>query len=488
MTLHSSWGTILGVDDLVPVPLNENEMPFSPPLETMANDNKDPWLIIAPANARLCPDFPDVLRQHAEFRRDVGIFYGDEVETAGTTGNCLLLKPATNLTLLISDDYIGSPVMVRLSVFHRLGGFRCNDTAVVYDLMLRAIREGIGIERIPKVMVAHDGLRPRPMIQHRRAALKNWIGASADLFEISGGLTEASLQLRRRFADFPKVTLVVPTRQSRQLQIKDNRYGKPHIVNLLDSLIHTDWPMERIEVLIGDDVPDDSIYPDRDYAFHVRRIVTERTSNTPFTYAGKMNFLWQNAETEHIVLMNDDVVVREPGWLRALMTFAMEEDVGGTGARLLYGDGRLQHAGMPGGLFGACAHAWMGQSSQAETYNDWALVHREWSIVTGAVFATRRAVLELLNGFDERFTLEFNDVDLCLRMKLLGYKIVYTPFAELLHYEKSSRGEALPPGDQVALFLKRWSELLDNDPAFHPGFDMWNINIVPLSTPGAWYE
>jgi hypothetical protein len=70
----------------------------------------------------------------------------------------------------------------------------------------------------------------------------------------------------------------------------------------------------------------------------------------------------------------------------------------------------------------------------------------------------------------------------------MGYKIVYTPFAELVHFEKSSRGDQLPAGDQVALFLKRWTEILDTDPAFNPGFDMWNTNITPLAEPAAWYE
>ncbi len=281
---------------------------------------------------------------------------------------------------------------------------------------------------------------------------------------------------------------MVPTRQTRQLHFNDDSFGKPHIVNFLQSLSRTDWPMTNLQVLIGDDIPDETIYTGGEYPFRVRRVVTERAPTTRFNYSSKMNSLWREVETEYLVLMNDDIVVRDPGWLRALMTFAMDEDVGGVGARLLYGDGRLQHAGVAGGLFGACVHAWLGQPPQAQTYCDWALVHREWSIVTGAVFATRRGVLDLLNGFDERFTLEFNDVDLCLRMGLLGYKIVYTPFAELLHFEKASRGEALPGGDQVALFLKRWTKLLDNDPAFNPGFDMWNINIVPLAEPGAWYE
>jgi GT2 family glycosyltransferase len=96
--------------------------------------------------------------------------------------------------------------------------------------------------------------------------------------------------------------------------------------------------------------------------------------------------------------------------------------------------------------------------------------------------------LEALNGFDERFTLEFNDVDLCLRMKLLGYRIVFTPFAELLHYEKASRGTTLPRGDEVALFLKRWTELLDNDPAFNPGFDLESTFITPKQPADPWYR
>jgi O-antigen biosynthesis protein len=219
----------------------------------------------------------------------------------------------------------------------------------------------------------------------------------------------------------------------------------------------------------------------------VQRIITTRAADTAFNYAAKMNSLWRQATTEYLVLMNDDVVVRGPGWLRALMTFAMDEEVCGVGARLLYGDGTLQHAGIPGGLFGACAHAWIQQPAGEKTYDDWALVHREWSMVTGAVFATRRSVLELVNGFDERFSLEFNDVDLCLRLKLLGYKIIYTPFAEMVHYEKSSRRDALPRGDQVALFLKRWSELLNNDPAFHPGFNMLSTSLMPLHVRDAWY-
>src|SRR5580704_5932168 len=169
MSLNPSWRALLAVDDFIPVPLNDVGLPLIPPPEAALNDGKDPWVVIGPASARLSPDFTHVVRQQAESRRDVDLFYADEVEQVRPGDSRLLLKPATNLTLLISDDYIGSPIIMRSSAFHRIGGFRWEaDTAIAYDLMLRAIREGFGIERIPKVMVAHDGLRPRPLIEHRR--------------------------------------------------------------------------------------------------------------------------------------------------------------------------------------------------------------------------------------------------------------------------------------------------------------------------------
>jgi hypothetical protein len=488
MDLHPSWQAIRDAEDLVPVPLDSQGQPIGT-LDLPAEGGEERWLVIAPGSARLHPDFGSVLRAKAALRRDVGIYYADEVESATGGASRLQLKPALNLALLLANDYIGSPVIVLQAAFERLNGFRPDaGPAQVYDLVLRAVRAGIGVDRIPVVMVAHPQGRPRIPLGARREAVEHWIGNSGHIFEVVQGRTVESLQLRRHFDTHPEVTLVVPTRQSCQTHVSDATYGKPHITNLLDSLAATDWPMDRLQVLIGDDIEDDAIYRGRRDPFGTRRILTPRAEQVPFNYAAKMNRLWREAQTEYVVLMNDDIVVRQGGWLRAMMTFAMNEDVGGVGARLLYGDGTIQHAGMPGGLFGATAHAWMQQPATAPTYGDWAVVHREWSMVTGALFATRLSVLEALNGFDERFTLEFNDVDLCLRMKLLGYRIVFTPFAELLHYEKASRGTTLPRGDEVALFLKRWTELLDNDPAFNPGFDLESTFITPKQPADPWYR
>jgi len=241
-------------------------------------------------------------------------------------------------------------------------------------------------------------------------------------------------------------------------------------------------------VLVGDALADDGIYTGRRWPFRFRRIITGSACNQRFNYAAKINELWRAADTEHVVLMNDDIVISWAGWLQALLTFSMQEDVGAVGARLLFPNGTIQHAGMAGGVFDLCAHAWFGEPASAPTYQNWALVHREWSMVTGAVLATRRSVLDLVNGFDERFRLEFNDVDLCLRLRILGYRIVYTPFAELTHFEKASRGDLRPRGSELALFLKRWNEFLVQDPAYHPRLVRRAVQIAPQEHVGEWWQ
>ena len=116
------------------------------------------------------------------------------------------------------------------------------------------------------------------------------------------------------------------------------------------------------------------------------------------------------------------------------------------------------------------------------------MTHRDWSAVTGAVFATRRSTLELLNGFDERFSLEYNDIDLALRMGLLGLRVVYAPDAEFTHHEKSSRGSVAPAGSQTARFLRRWKGLIANDPMYHPRLARDSFTVQPGYSGPYWYE
>jgi len=446
------------------------------------------WYLLTDRDVILHPHVGEVVAARAAERPEIDIFYCDEVVRGSGDARSVsqLCKPAFDRTQIVAQDYIGWPIVVRGKALTRLGGPNPSvGTAVTYDLILRAMSEGIAVERITEVLALHRRPPPRSSAADRALALDRWRRRSAPGCEILPGIVEGTFQLRRRFVDPPTVTLIIPTRQAIWTDGPASRH--PMIVDLLESIRRTNWPLDRLTVLIGDDVEDGNLYKARRWPFRLHRIVTSRPDGEAFNYAIKMNRLWPTARTEHLVFMNDDLVARNADWLVALMTFAVNEDIGGVGARLLYPNDTIQHVGMPAGVLGPCTHAFVGRPAAMRSYQNWAEVHREWSIVTGAVFATRRSLLEKTGGFDERFSLDFNDVDLCLRLRLLGYRIVYAPVAEFTHYESASRRRTTYSVEQIALFMERWQDLLKDDPAYHPRLTRSSPDIAPVRTHADWW-
>ncbi|WP_375394319.1 glycosyltransferase [uncultured Sphingomonas sp.] len=446
-------------------------------------EDKTDWLFFAPAATRVTPLLGSIVARHAAMRPDAAVFYGDDIALGGLTlADQIHLKPRFDLVQFGAQGYIGTPVIARADVVARLGGIDwVQGQFALDDLVLRVVGDGLSVARIPEVLLAHLGDRP----EVERAARRTFLDRQPlfDAYHIADGLRPDTLQLTRDLRGVePAVTIVVPTRRTPVANGEQT-----YVERFLDSLARTDWPADKLTVIVGDDVESEAGWLTKERPFDLIRLPTPRPDGVPFNYAAKMNMLWRAATTEHIVMMNDDVEVTDAGWLRALMTFAVEDDVGGVGPRLLYTDGTIQHAGIVLGPFGTCIHPWIKRRAKAATYRDWGLVHRACSAVTGAVFATRRAVLEAVDGFDELFTLEFNDIDLCLRMRSAGYRILYTPHAELTHAEKASREETIPPGNEVAMFLERWQRWIEDDPGFHPEFRRDTLTVEPRISADAWY-
>lgn len=449
----------------------------------IAGSDPDDWLFFAPKDAIVSPDAMHAIISSANNRPDVALFYADDLAVDAQPLNRVRLKPDFDKTLLVSSDYIGAPVFLKRKTLNDIGGLDpAQGNAVLYDVVLRVAEAGATIGRIPQVLIGHPKERPVADADRRKAALaarREFQGL--DLIE---GPVPGLLRQRKRFStgNTPSVSIVIPTRRTRA-------HGAPqtYVESLLDAIAQADWPMDRLTVIVGDDVTGEPDWAQRDWPFKLHRIETPRASNEPFNYARKMNALWRMAQDEHIVFMNDDARPENAQWLSALLTFSSDASVGGVGARLYYENGSIQHAGMFPAMR-TVVHAWLEWPAMAPTYQDWAITQREWSMVTGAIFATRRSVLEQLNGFDEKFSLEFNDVDLCLRIRNLGYRIVYNPDAEFTHAEKASRGERLPPGHEVALFLSRWAEWLKVDPSSHPALMDNRLDPVPAPNRGVWYN
>ena len=190
----------------------------------------------------------------------------------------------------------------------------------------------------------------------------------------------------------------------------------------------------------------------------------------PFNYAAKANFALKVCRTEHLVMLNDDMEIINPDWLSSLLEFSQEPEIGAVGGRLLHADGSIQHVGCVIGICGGSAHVYHSFPGEFIGYNGFTHLIRNYAAVTGACFATRKSVVAQIGGFDESFAVDFNDTDLCLRMIEAGYRIVYTPYCQLFHFEGASAQRTKQNSDEHRRFVSRWARFMENDPYFNPNF------------------
>jgi GT2 family glycosyltransferase len=191
-------------------------------------------------------------------------------------------------------------------------------------------------------------------------------------------------------------------------------------------------------------------------------------------YPGAFNFAAINnagvarARGEHVVLLNNDTEVIAGQWLEAMLEHSQRREVGAVGARLLYPDGRIQHAGVVLGLGGVAGHSHKHRPAEQPGALASVAIVRNYSAVTAACLMMRRALYLELGGMNERdLAVAFNDVDLCLRIRAAGYRVVYTPYATLYHHESASRGFDLD-GSEVLWMRRTWGPALARDPYYNP--------------------
>jgi GT2 family glycosyltransferase len=206
----------------------------------------------------------------------------------------------------------------------------------------------------------------------------------------------------------------------------------------------------------------------------------------PFNFSALNNAAAKQARGEVLVLLNSDVHVIDPGWLREMVSHAVRRDVGAVGAKLLYIDERVQHAGVVLGPVGQMTHLLRLSRRDDPGYGNQLALARTLSAVTAACLAIRSSVFLEVGGLDEKeLHVAFNDIDLCLRLGDYGYRIVWTPGAELFHLESASRG----PDDKPRLdrewqhMRQTWGGLLENGDPFHnPSLLFeWNRTEIPSS-------
>ena len=423
--------------------------------------------------------YPDALAEVVRrLDRDpaLDVVYSDEdkIEPDGRRSSPFF-KPDWSPDLLLACNYICHFSVYRRSLLEVLGGFRAGfDGSQDYDLVLRVTERTRRIAHIPKILY---GWRKVPGSAAATVAAKPYAYragqvAIADALARRGADAKVEMfapghhQVRYALRGNPKVSILVPMRD------------RADLTRQCVTSIESKSTYKNIELLVIDNgsVEEASRRVLDELALRHRVVRYER----PFNYAAINNFGAAQVTGDYLLFMNNDTEVVTPDWLEAMLEHAQRPEVGAVGAKLLYPDRRIQHAGvlLLGTELAVADHAFKHLPEDTDAWFALARVARNVSAVTAACMMVRREVFEELGGFDERLRVAFNDVDLCLRMRQAGYLVVYTPLATLIHHESATRKALHPPEDE-RLARERWRELLAaGDPYYNPNLSRARLDFA----------
>lgn len=438
----------------------------------------------------------DTLEEHALFvmehtlvdQADANtvLLYCDDDEW-GADGHAQLprLKPALNIDLLRSLPYMGRALLLRNGWGQQqLGECGRPDLVKSYHCALQAsVAPGQAVLRLPLVLLhlspSADTMltTSSEMWQRLAQVLDEHLQVQAPGSQVTEGPGPGSFHVVYPLVQTPLVSIIIPTRDL-----------LPLLSRCIDSLLsQTDYP--AFEILLVDN---DSQTPGaREFLAGLSALGSEqiRVLSAPgsFNLSRFNNLAVAQARGEFVLLLNNDTAVLQADWLAQMVRHGLREDVGVVGARLLYPDGTLQHAGVVMGMGGPADHPLMGLDKHAPGYLFRAQVAQNLSAVAGACLLVRKSVYEAVGGMDEaNFGVSYSSIDFCLRVGQTGLRIVWAPLATLLHEGGASQKadiETISPEqkrqrfakEQQAMYL-RWPEVIANDPAYNP-----NLSLVERS-------
>ncbi len=377
-------------------------------------------------------------------------------------------KPEWCPDLLLSAPYTGHLTVLRRSLLDATGGLRPTigldpEVAWAYDAVLRSSEQARRVARVPRVLY-HGRERPllpdagpgSPVHEGCAQALRAAVERRGLDAEVVAGSVAGTWRVRFRIGSRPTVAVVMPFRDQAALTAVcvaslDRTSGHP-----IDELVLVD---------------NGSVEPEtRALVERLRKDVKVSVLEAPgpFNWAAINNDAVGACHSDLVLFLNNDIEATSEGWLAAMVEHAQRPEVGAVGARLVYPDGSLQHGGVILGLGGVAGHVLQGLPAGDDRFALWDRVVRPYSAVTGACMLVRRSVFDEVGGFDPAYAIAFNDVDFCLRLGHAGYRVLYTPHAELVHYESVSRGLSGYFLDYQR-FLRQWGEeLRAGDPCTSP--------------------
>lgn len=450
--------------------------------------NTNAALELATGDYIVLGDHDDILRPDALYEcvrvinenQDVDVIYSDEDKFDCSKNKRVdpNFKPDYNLDFLRSGNYICHLFVFSKELSDKVGPFISEyDGAQDFDMILRCCEQARHIVHIPKIlyswrihsnstagnpankMYAYESGRKALEAHLKRIGIKGEVLINTDAL--------GTYRIKYDVTGNPKVSILIP--------------NKDHIDDL-DKCLHSiidkqDYHNYEIIIIENNSVDEKTFdyYKQIEAEYSCVKVIYW---DSEFNYSSINNFGAKAATGEYLLLLNNDTEMINPDCIRELLSFGTRPDVGIVGAKLLYEDNTVQHAGIVMGFGGLAAHSFVDIDEEDGGYQMRARLPQDLSAVTGACLLTRRSVYEEVGGLEAELQVAFNDVDYCLKVRDKNYLVVYNPYALLHHYESKSRGnddtydKMVRFESEIEYMRKKWSDILEN------GDPYYNVNLT----------
>jgi len=406
--------------------------------------------------------------------QDADFIYSDEntFHLEPKDAFCPNFKPDFAIDTLRSYNYICHLSVFKKTLLDKVGNFNTDcDGSQDYDMTLRLVEQAAKVVHIPKILyfwrahknsVASDIAAKPYVIDSAQKALTDHLSRIGLKAKVLNSSIISTYKIEYEIFNQPLVSILIPN--------KDN---VEDLHKCLKSIFENSTYTNYEVVIVENNSVETSTFT---YYASLKKYanITVVTWDGKFNYSAINNFGVTFCKGEHIIFLNNDVEVISEKWIEEMLMFSQRADVGAVGAKLYYPDNTSQHGGVILGIGGVGGHAHKYFDRNAYGYMSRLCIVQNLSCVTAACMMMSRDVFEQIKGFDENYAVAFNDVDLCMRIRSAGYNIVWTPYAELYHYESKSRGNEDTPEKQkrfegeVLRFKAKWAKELEaGDPYYN---------------------
>lgn len=397
------------------------------------------------------------------------------------------LKPDFNLDLLRSNNYICHFFVVRKSIVEKAGGFRKEfDGAQDYDFIFRCTENAGEVLHVPEILyhwrthkasTADNPASKMYAFEAGKRAIEAHLERTGTKGEVSHTQDLGFYRVKYPVQGKPLVSVIIPN--------KDEKETLQTCLEMLEK--NTGYQNFEI-IIVENNSTTDEIFRYYKELSGNRKIHLLRWGKE-FNYSAINNFAVAHAKGEYLLFLNNDVKSINSDWLEEMLGVCQRPEVGGVGAKLIYPDNTIQHAGCVIGMGGIAGHMFVDMPADHTGYLHKASLLQDMSAVTAACLLMKKEVFEQAGGFTEELAVAFNDVDLCLKVRKNGYLIVYDPYVKLYHMESKTRG-AEDSKEKVRRFQTEieymrchWIDILKNgDPCYNKNLSLtkWNYSLKPI--------